>query len=49
MHTTTQIYDRSSTDMIKYSALIIVLARAVSFGLGFLVYSEYIGLVGDVI
>ncbi len=49
MSTTTQVYDKSSTDMMKYSALIIVLAKAVSFGLDFLVYSEYIGLIGDVI
>ncbi len=48
MSVTTQIYDKSDADMLKYSALIIVLARAVSFGLGFIT-SEYIGLVGDAI
>ncbi len=48
MSVTTQVYDKSTTDMLKYSALIIVLSRAVSFGLGF-VESEYIGLVGSVI
>ena len=48
MYTTTQVYDKSSTDMIKYSAFIFVLAQAVSFGLGF-IPSEYIGIVGEVI
>jgi hypothetical protein len=49
MSVTTKIYDKSDTDMIKYSALIIVLAQAVGFGLGFIGTSEYIGLVGDAI
>lgn len=48
MSVITQVYDKSATDMMKYSALIIVLAQAVIFGLGFVV-SEYIGLVGDAI
>ncbi|NPD88532.1 MAG: zinc ribbon domain-containing protein [Asgard group archaeon] len=46
--TTTQVYDKSSTDMVKYSALIFVLAQAVSFGMAF-IESDYIGLVGDII
>ncbi len=48
MSVITKLYDKSATDMMMYSALIIVLSRAVSFGLGFIV-SEYIGLVGAAI
>ncbi|MBY8999655.1 MAG: zinc ribbon domain-containing protein [Candidatus Heimdallarchaeota archaeon] len=48
MSVTTQIYDKSATDMLKYSALILFIAQAVSFGLSF-IDSIYIGLVGDVI
>jgi hypothetical protein len=49
MSVTTKIYDKSDTNMMMYSALIIFLAQAVSFGLSFIVTSEYIGLVGNAI
>ncbi|MHA1346592.1 MAG: zinc ribbon domain-containing protein [Candidatus Heimdallarchaeaceae archaeon] len=48
MSVTIQVYDKSATDMMKYSALIILISQAVSFGLSFIT-SDYIGLVGNAI